>query len=471
MDSIDALQQTLLSGETTTRQLVDQYLQKIANNLDANAYVEVYEEEVLEMASILDERIKNKEALGPLFGIVFSIKDNLCYKGHQSTAGSKILDGFTSPYSSTLVTRLLEADALIIGRTNCDEFCMGSTNETSIYGPVKNAIDRERVSGGSSGGAAVAVALETCHIAIGSDTGGSIRQPAAFNGIYGYKPSYGTIPRWGLIAYGSSLDTIGLLGKNVKDFPLIMSVLSGPDGRDSTAYSPAIQFNQPAHSIKTLKIAYSEELCAHPDMDKAHQSHMAHYISTLKKKGHTVTPVDIPLSLSELFVPTYYVLATAEASSNLSRYDGIRYGHRTNEEVEDYREMMMLSRSEGFGEEVKKRIMLGTYVLSEGFYDAYYKKAQQVRRLIQQNLETILADNDLFLLPTTTSDPWKIGQKPENPLMHYLADIYTVLANLTGFPAISMPSNTTASSRIPVSVQFVSGKGTDDNLLDMVLKV
>jgi len=465
VNTIDALQQALLSGEISTKQLVVQYLQRISDNIDANAYVEIYKEEVLEIASVLDAKINNKKPLGPLFGIVFSIKDNLCYKGHQATAGSKILDGYTSPYSSTLVTRLLEADALIIGRTNCDELCMGSTNETSIYGPVKNALDKERVSGGSSGGAAVAVALETCHISIGSDTGGSIRQPAAFNGIYGYKPTYGTIPRWGLIAYASSLDTIGLLGRNVEDFPKVMSVLSGPDGRDSTTYSPTIHFKQSEDSTKSLKIAYNQALCAHPDMDEAHQSHIAHYITSLKEKGHTVSPVDMPLS--ELFVPTYYVLATAEASSNLSRYDGIRYGHRTSEEVADYREMITLSRAEGFGDEVKKRIMLGTYVLSEGFYDAYYKKAQQVRRMIQQNLETILVNHDLFLLPTTTSDPWKLGQKPDNPLLHYLADIYTVLASLAGFPAISIPTKSSTSSKIPFSVQFVSQKGTDNELLGM----
>jgi len=465
VDSIGQLQKNLLEGKVTSVEIVNACLQNIEKTKGHNAYIEVYAEEVLSQAAALDAKITEGGTLGPLFGVVFSIKDNLCYENHHSTAGSKILEGFKSPYSATVVSRILASDALIIGRTNCDEMCMGSTNETSIYGPVKNALDKESVSGGSSGGAAVAVALDTCHISIGSDTGGSIRQPAAFNGVYGYKPTYGTIPRWGLIAYGSSLDTIGLLGRNIADFQKVMSVLSGSDEQDSTAYKPAIQFNPTEKPRKNFKIAYSQDLCAHPDMDKAHQLHMAEYIAALKEKGHTLTSVDMPLT--NFYVPTYYVLATAEASSNLSRYDGIRYGHRTSAAVEDYREMMTLSRSEGFGEEVKKRIMLGTYVLSEGYYDAYYKKAQKVRRMIKENLETILKSHDLFLLPTTTSDPWRIGQKPTDPLIHYLADIYTVLASLSGFPAISIPSKRSTHSKIPVSAQFISKKGTDNDLLEM----
>ncbi len=433
--SLKDIQAGLLAKTFTMLDLVEAYLAQAKSVSDYNAYVEIFEEEIKDSAQQLDLKIKSDAGnLGPLFGAVLSIKDNFCYKGHIATAASKILEGFVAPYSATVIERALAADALVIGRTNCDEMSMGSTNESSYYGPTKNALDPSKVPGGSSGGGAVAVALSTCLISIGSDTGGSIRQPAAYNGVVGYKPSYGVISRWGLMAYGSSFDTIGLLGKQIEDMQAIMQVVSGPDDYDSTALTTKIEFSNVSDSNKT--IAYSQKMIDHPSVEEGLRRSAEVYMDKMRAKGFSL--VDIDVDFADLLVPCYYILATAEASSNLSRYDGIRYGHRSDIETDDYQELMRASRTEGFGKEVKKRILLGTYVLSDGYYDAYYKQAQKVRRLIKNKMSEIFKQHAYFLLPTTSVPAWNLGHKHADPLHNYLSDMYTVLANLCGNPAISL---------------------------------
>lgn len=447
--------------------LAKAYLERAEETATYNAYIEIYTDELLVQAAALDKKIsESPDNLGALFGAVVSIKDNICYRGHLATAGSKILDGFVSPYSATVVERLLAADALIIGRTNCDELSMGSTNETSFYGPAKNALDPTKVPGGSSGGGAVAVALNTCLISIGSDTGGSIRQPAAFNGVLGYKPSYGLISRWGLIAYGSSFDTIGLLGHSATDMISFMKVLAGPDAYDSTALPEPVSFSSGDLSDPSkIRIAYSKRMIEHSRVEEDIRKGTMAYIAQLENAGYEL--VDIDLDFAEYLVPTYYVLVSAEASSNLSRLDGIRYGHRSTLPTDDYKELIANSRTEGFGREVKKRIMLGTYVLSEGYYDAYFKKAQKVRAVIKARVEEILSSNDFLLMPTTTSSPWPLGQKHRDPLQAYHGDMYTVLANLCGIPAISFAVDN-IEQNTSLGIQLMTRTTNDSNLLSII---
>ena len=459
--SLKEIQAGLLAKRFTMVALVEAYLEQAQTISDHNAYIEIFEKEIREAAQQLDLKIKkDSEKLGPLFGAVLSIKDNLCYKGHIATAASKILEGFVAPYNATVIERVLGADALIIGRTNCDEMSMGSTNESSYYGPAKNAIDPTKVPGGSSGGGAVAVALSTCLISIGSDTGGSIRQPAAFNGVLGYKPSYGVISRWGLMAYGSSFDTIGLLGKQIEDMQAVMQVVSGPDDYDSTALTSKIEFTDRPASHKTM--AYSQKMMDHPSVESGLKRSAEVYMDKMRAKGYSL--VDVDVDFADMLVPCYYILATAEASSNLSRYDGVRYGHRSAIETDDYQALMRASRTEGFGKEVKKRILLGTYVLSDGYYDAYYKQAQKVRRLIKNKVSDILSQHEYFLLPTTSAAAWKLGHQHADPLHAYLSDMYTVLANLCGIPAISLVMDN-IEGKMPFGMQLMAQQGQDEQLL------
>lgn len=465
------IQSQLRGGKLTVLELVQAYLAKARQVSDHNAYAELFETEILSDASALDHKIKEQpEKLGPLFGAVLSIKDNICYKDHIVSAGSKMLADYVSPYSATVVERLLAADALIIGRTNCDEFSMGSTSESCHHGPVKNAVDPSKVPGGSSGGGAVAVALNTCLMSVGSDTGGSVRQPGSFNGVLAYKPSYGAISRWGLLAYGSSLDVIGLLGHSVTDMAAVMQVVGGPDTYDSTALPETLSYvseNKREESQKT--IAYSKALLNHELVsDPVRKSAEAH-LESLQSRGYEL--VDVDFDFADYLVPCYYILATAEASSNLSRYDGIRYGHRSVEKSPDYKTLMKNSRSGGFGVEVQKRIMIGTYVLSEGYYDAYYGKALEVRAMIRSKVEAFLSDYDFLVLPTTTMEPWTLGGHPEDPLAHYFSDLFTVLANLTGMPAMSYPISNVSSSDLPIGIQLMCGQKADGKLLNAVKSI
>ena len=450
-NSLKHIQSDIQQNKTTLRGLVLHYLGNISARKNLNAFIEVFQEEALSQADVIDHKIKLGTA-GKLAGLVIGLKDNICYKNHQVTASSKILAGFESVYSATVVSRLIAEDAIIIGRLNCDEFAMGASNETSTYGPVKNAFDETRVSGGSSGGAAVAVQSDMCQATIASDTGGSVRQPAAFCGVIGIKPTYGRVSRNGLIAYASSFDQIGPITKSMYDMQLLMEVISGKDDADATTSSnPVPEYTTAIAPIKQ-KIAYIKECVYHEGIDLEVQKSTLEVIEKLKQQGHEVVEVSFPYL--EQLVPVYYVLTTAEASSNLSRFSGLMYGHRSAN-AKDLESTFRKSRSEGFGTEVKRRIMLGTFVLSAGSYDAYYTKAQKVRRLVQEKTNELLSQYDFLLSPTTPTTAFKFGEKTDNPIAMYLADIFTVHANISGNPAISVPMGKHTNG-MPMGVQLMA---------------
>ncbi len=459
------LLQDLESGQTTCEQVVRHYLAQIEATQQLNIYVEVFAEEAIARAKELDEKYRNDPAsAGQLFGAVISLKDVICYKGHQVTAGSKILTGFKSLFSATAVERLLAEDAIIIGRVNCDEFAMGSTNESSVYGPTRNAADPSKVPGGSSGASAVSVQAGTCLASLGSDTGGSVRQPAAFCGVIGFKPTYGRISRHGLLAYASSFDQIGILSNSVEDAALLLEVMAGADEFDATSSLrevPKMAENALAAEGQVLKIAYYESALNHPGIDEGVKKATFDFIEKLRSQGHVVEPVEF--EHLDYIIPAYYVLTTAEASSNLSRYDGIRFGHRTTD-GHDIHEVYKKSRTEGFGTEVKRRIMLGTFVLSAGYYDAYYAKAQQVRRLIHDRTREILQDHDFILAPASPTPAWDIGKMDNDPVAMYLADIFTVQANMAGIPAIALPIGHHPDG-LPLGVQLMADKFEEQKLL------
>jgi aspartyl-tRNA(Asn)/glutamyl-tRNA(Gln) amidotransferase subunit A len=395
--------------------------------------------------------------------MVIGIKDNICYKDHGVSASSKILSNFKSLYSSTVVERLLAADAIIIGRLNCDEFAMGSSNETSYYGPVLNPIDENRVPGGSSGGAATAVAADLCLAALGSDTGGSIRQPASLTGIVGFKPSYGVISRHGLVAYASSFDQIGPMTKCIEDAQLITEIISGPDEFDSTTLQAKLNFGNEFHGKP--KIAYLKEAVENEAVHPEIRNRVNAYIENLRAKGFQVDPVSFPYL--DYMVPTYYVLTTAEASSNLARFDGINYGYRSVDAV-GIDEVYTKSRTEGFGKEVKRRILLGTFVLSAGYFDAYYGTAQRVRQLLRQKTREIFSEYQLLLSPTCTDGAFRFGEKSDDPISMYMQDIFTVHAPLVGCPSISIPLDKLQENDMPYGIQFTAAELADSELLHFV---
>ena len=435
--SIKEYHTLLRNGQSTCVEAVSYYIKKIAAASTLNAWLEVFEAEALARAEKLDGERQNGAVSGKLHGVVIGLKDVICFKGHKVSASSRILENFTSVYNAAVTQRLLDAGAIIIGRHNCDEFAMGSSNENSAFGPVKNAIDEERVPGGSSGGSAVAVQSGTCMISLGSDTGGSVRQPADFCGVIGLKPSYGTISRYGLIAYASSFDQIGIFGKSVEDVAVVLDVIAGADEFDSTTYQkPFEAVSEKLNSDKKYRVCYFTNALNHPGLDKTIAGEIHNFISNLKGAGHEVEGMNF--DLLDYIVPAYYVLTTAEASSNLARYDGVKFGYRTNQKDIDLTQLYKLSRSEGFGKEVKRRILLGTFVLSEGFYDAYFTKAQKVRKMLVEKTEAIFKDYDAIILPTVPAPAYKLGEQ-KDPIEIYLADIYTVYANLAGLPAISLP--------------------------------
>ena len=384
----------------------------------------------MERAKVLDIKRSNNEPLRKLHGVVIAIKDVICYKDHAVTAASNILNGFTSLYNSTAVQRLLEEDAIIIGSCNCDEFAMGSTNENSAYGKVLNALDETKVPGGSSGGSAVAVQAGLCMVSLGSDTGGSVRQPADFCGIVGFKPSYGSISRHGLIAYASSFDQIGIFANNIEDVALVLEVISGNDEYDSTVSQTSIKRSDSTINEKP-RFAYFKNALEHPSLDVDIKNKTMELVASLKKDGYEVEGIEF--ELLDYIVPAYYVLTTAEASSNLSRYDGVRFGNSTNTDESDLTKFYTSTRSEGFGKEVKRRIMLGTFVLSAGYYEAYFTKAQQVRQQLVNKTNLIFNEFDAVIIPTAPSTAFDIGSINKDPIAMYLADIYTVYANLVGF--------------------------------------
>lgn len=459
---ITDIQADLIAGKITCVELVGHYLQQINKKAHLNAFLEVWEEEALQKADALDVKIASG-AYGKLAGVVIALKDNLSYTGHKVSASSKILENFEALYNGTAVERLAAEDAIFIGRTNCDEFAMGASNENSAFGAVKNPFDESRVPGGSSGGSAVAVASGMCHCSLGSDTGGSIRQPAAFNGIYGLKPTYGRISRWGLLAYASSFDQIGPFAHSIEDIALLTEIMSGKDAHDATAIQESALPTWNPKPIEAQRFAVMKQAVEHPGIDEEVRNSFQILIAKLEADGHSIEWFDFPLL--DQMVPAYYVLTTAEASSNLSRYSGMMYGYRSKN-ASDLESTYTLSRTEGFGAEVKRRIMLGTFVLSSDQYDAYYEQAQKVRRIIQNETDTILSRNDAMLLPTTSTPAFKIGEKSKDPVSMYLADLFTVQANLAGNPAISIPSGTTENG-LPIGVQLMTPRKSENDLYDL----
>ena len=419
------------------RDAVLYYLERIHRLSHLNVFVHIYEKESLKTANRLDRERTAGKKTGRLHGVVIGIKDVICYRDHPVTAGSKILEGFSSLYHATAVDRLLQEGAIIIGHLNCDEFAMGSSNENSIYGRVKNALDPEKVAGGSSGGSAVAVQASLCMLSLGSDTGGSVRQPADFCGVIGLKPTYGRISRYGLIAYASSFDQIGIFGKNIPDLALILEIISGFDPRDATSsrspvppYAESLRLkaqglaseSSPSSVIRhpsSYRIAVFKEALSHPSLDPEIRAKIQDFISDLRLKGYHVQ--EISFDLLDFIVPAYYILTTAEASSNLSRFDGVRYGRRTADPEAGFPEFYLKSRSEGFGKEVKRRILLGTFVLSAGYYEAYFSKAQKVRKILTERTKLIFNEFDIILTPTVPTTAFKAGEKSTDPVAMYLA--------------------------------------------------
>jgi aspartyl-tRNA(Asn)/glutamyl-tRNA(Gln) amidotransferase subunit A len=434
--SLKEIQQDISEKKVNCIQLVQAYLDRIEENKHLNAYLEVFTVDALSAAKELDTKIGNGTA-GKLAGMVIAIKDNICYKDHKLSASSKILEGFESLFSATVVERLLAEDAIIIGRTNCDEFAMGSSNENSAYGNVLNSIDNTKVPGGSSGGSAVVVKANLCLASLGSDTGGSVRQPASFCDVVGMKPTYGRVSRHGLIAYASSFDQIGPFTNNIEDLAIITEVIAGGDEYDSTCSQREVPaFSESLSLNKKLKITYFKSYIENEGLDPEIKARFYEIVKQLKADGHIVE--ETQFEYLDYLVPTYYVLTTAEASSNLARYDGIHFGQRS-EHATDLESTYKLSRTEGFGKEVKRRIMLGTYVLSAGFYDAYYTKGQKVRRLIKEKTDNVFNEYDFILSPTSPHTPFDIGKQNDNQIKMYLEDIYTAQAPLAGIPAISLP--------------------------------
>ncbi|MBI5730594.1 MAG: Asp-tRNA(Asn)/Glu-tRNA(Gln) amidotransferase subunit GatA [Ignavibacteriales bacterium] len=442
------------------RENVTFFLNRIKGNINFNAFNFVFED-CIESVDLIEKKIMNGSA-GKSAGMVIAVKDVLAIKDRPLTCSSKILKDFNSLYTATAIQKLIDEDAIVIGKTNCDEFAMGSSNENSAFGAVKNPVDLSRVPGGSSGGSAVAVAANLCDVALGSDTGGSIRQPAAFCGIYGLKPTYGRVSRYGLTAFASSFDTIGPLAKNIDNIALVLSVISGFDPKDSTSQNIDLpEFNSFQTVNKKFKIGLPKEYFAE-GLNEEIKNTILEKVDQLKKAGHEIINIELPHT--EYSIATYYILTTAEASSNLARFDGARYGYRSKES-NTLKNMYFNSRTEGFGPEVKRRIMLGTYVLSAGYYDAYYRKAQKARRLLKQDFDKAFEKVDLILTPTTPTTAFKLGEKSSDPLEMYLEDIYTTSANLAGIPGISIPIGKDKHG-LPIGMQLMANQFDEQKLLD-----
>lgn len=461
--SAHEISQMIRKGETTSEEVTRCCLDRIEKNDDKlGVFLEVFADEAMENAKEVDRRLKNGEELPPLAGVPVGVKDNMCLKGHKTTCGSRMLENFISPYDATVVEKLKANGAVIMGKLNMDEFAMGSSNENSAFKKVKNPYDLERVPGGSSGGSAASVAAGEVYCSLGSDTGGSIRQPAAFCGVVGMKPTYGRVSRYGLVAFASSLDQIGPFARNVQDCALMMSVICGHDPKDST--SADVKDEDFAKSlsgdIKGMKIGVPTNYLGE-GLDEGVRKVTLDTIERLKSLGAEIKEISLPLS--EYALAVYYILASSEASSNLARFDGIRYTHRAKN-FEDVTDLYFQSRSEGFGDEVKRRIMLGTYALSAGYYDAYYKKALKVKTRIIEEYRDTFKQVDMVMTPTTQGVAFKIGEKANDPLAMYLNDIYTVPVNIAGLPGISVPAG--FSDKLPVGIQLIGNYFEEGKLLN-----
>ncbi|WP_411275616.1 Asp-tRNA(Asn)/Glu-tRNA(Gln) amidotransferase subunit GatA [Daejeonella sp.] len=459
--SLSKIRAALKNEELTLPDLVADYLGRIEEHQELHAFLEVFSDEAQSAALIIQKKISAGTS-GKLAGMVIGIKDNICYKDHKVSASSRILENYISPYSATVVDRLLAEDAIIIGRLNCDEFAMGASNESSYYGPVRNYADISKVSGGSSGGAAVAVQADLCLATLGTDTGGSVRQPASFCGVVGLKPTYGRVSRHGIISYASSFDQVGPITQTVEDAALLLEVIAGCDEYDSTASNKSVPLYSHIKPLKVKKkIAYLSDALDSEGLDAEVKAAFERSIARLRAEGHIVEAVSF--GLLEYVVPTYYILTMAEASSNLARYDGVHYGFRSPGSI-DLETTYKRSRSEGFGAEVKRRIILGTFVLSAGYYDAYYAKAQKVRRLIRERTDEILTKFDFIMLPTAPTPAFSIGEGSDDPVVNYLADIFTVQASLAGIPAISLPAGNNKAG-LPLGIQFLGKRFEEGDLL------
>ncbi|HEY0356335.1 MAG TPA: Asp-tRNA(Asn)/Glu-tRNA(Gln) amidotransferase subunit GatA [Flavisolibacter sp.] len=454
--SIEQYHASLRNGNVSCVQAVQHYLSAIERSKELNAFIEVFSKEALDRASFLD----SQPFTGKLHGVVVGIKDNICYKGHRCSAGSAILENFSSLYSATAVERLLNEGAIIIGRQNCDEFGMGSTNENSFYGPVLNPVNHDHVPGGSSGGSAAAVKAGLCMASLGSDTGGSVRLPADFCGVVGWKPSYGRVSRHGLIAYASSFDQVGILANHIDDAAILLEVIAGPDEYDSTALQDQLNWNEEPKP-GTFRIAYFPEWIDHPSMDPEISASIKNKLKELEEKGHLVSAISF--ELTDFIVPAYYILTTAEASSNLARYDGARFGYRSVKKTDDLAEFYQENRTKGFGDEVKRRIMLGSFVLSTGYYDAYFTKAQQVRQLLKRKTGQLFQNFDFIIAPNSPTVAYKLSSVSTDPLAMYLGDIFTVFSNLVGVPAVTLPVFK-HSSNLPFGLQVLSSPQNEVSL-------
>ena len=461
----------LLEGkEITSVELVEAHFNEIKKrDKDIHAFLSLSEEEALQAAKKVDERISRGEPIEMLAGIPAAVKDNILIRGGKTTAASKILENYVAPYDATVIKKLKEEETVFIGKTNMDEFGMGSSTENSAFGPTKNPVDLERVPGGTSGGSAAAVKAGFCVYALGSDTGGSIRQPAGFCGVVGFKPTYGAVSRHGLIAMASSLEQIGPITKTVDDAALVFEAIRGRDELDSTSVNREWEdyFNSPV-DLEEIKIGVPREYFTHglnPEIEKNIKS----VISKLEKEGAKIEEISLPYS--EWALATYYIIMPAEVSANLARFDGIKYGYSTinkEEKIQNLFDVYLKSRGKGFGAEVRQRIMLGTYILSAGYYDAYYTRAQKVRRLIKQDFDRAFKEVDVIITPTSPTTAFKFGEKTQDPLSMYLADVYTVSVNLAGVPAISLPSG--EINGLPIGLQLI-GKNFDDVKLLKIAKI
>ncbi|HLE33233.1 MAG TPA: Asp-tRNA(Asn)/Glu-tRNA(Gln) amidotransferase subunit GatA [Bacteroidota bacterium] len=460
MKSFDEITADLSSGRTSCEVLTGDYLDVIEKQKNLNAFLSVFVDSAVARAKAIDKK-RAEGTAGPLAGMVISIKDAISVKGERLTCGSKMLEEFVSPYDATVVRRLLDADAILIGKTNMDEFAMGSSTENSAFGRVKHPLDNSRVPGGSSGGSAVAVKVGMSTASLGSDTGGSIRQPAALTGVVGVKPTYGRVSRYGLVAFASSFDQIGPFALTVKDAARVLTVIAGHDELDSTSATvPVPDFTSSlTGDVAKLRIGIPKEYFGKEINEEVRRA-IEKKLDSLRSNGAIVEEVSLPHS--NLTVAAYYTLATAEASSNLARYDGARYGYRSKRSG-DLTDMYTQSRSEGFGAEVKRRIMLGTYVLSAGYYDAYYRKGQKIRRLIKEDFDKVFQRVDCLITPTSPTTAFRAGEKMDDPLQMYLSDVFTTSANLAGIPGMSVPCGQD-SSGLPIGLQ-VLGKPFDESTM------
>ena len=461
--SLAELSQALHSKAISSVELTELYLKRIQQfDSSINSFITVTPELALEQARAADERLAKGDA-GPLTGIPLAHKDLFCTEGVRTSCGSKMLDNFIAPYESSVTQRFLDAGAVSLGKTNMDEFAMGSSSESSFYGSVRNPWNAERIPGGSSGGSAAAVAARLCAAATGSDTGGSIRQPAGFTGITGIKPTYGRVSRWGMIAYASSLDQAGPMARTAEDCAMLLQAMAGFDERDSTSVEQPIpdytaELNQP---LAGLRVGLPREYFS-AGLDSSIADTISVAVKQLQALGAEVK--DISLSNAELAIPAYYVISSAEASSNLSRFDGVRFGYRC-ESPADLNDLYLRSRAEGFGDEVKRRIMIGTYALSAGYYDAYYLQAQKIRRMIKNDFLAAYEQVDVILSPTSPTPAFPIGEKIDDPVSLYLTDIYTITANLAGVPGIALPAG--LSNGLPVGMQLLGPYFSEARLLNI----